>query len=463
MALSNPAGVSAVLRNRNFRALWLAQVLSNTALNASFFLSIILIEDITGSSTQLAGVIIAFTFPSVLFSALAGVVVDRVPKKHILIASNALRVALTAALALLAWNSLTNRGDGWLFLAGVYLLVFLSSAVGQFFAPAEGATIPLLVKENQLLSANSLFSLTLTASQVVAVVLLAPLGTKLIGITASLWAVAAMYVGATIFIARIPRDAPPRHSWRGSVSTLARAVAEIREGWEFALRQRGILIALLQLSVGAALTMIMTMLAPGYAARVLGLRVEDAILVFWPVGAGMFLASLLIGRYGNRVRRETLAAMGVLGIGLALAGLAFAGRIADARAVPILLGFPAEFLSASAVVMFFAFWIGATIALINIPAQTIVQERSTDAVRGRVYAVQFTLSSALGIPPMLFVGTLADLLGIPRVTVIIAIVLVGIGIVNLVWTVSTSRRARARTALPDSFVAPPKPSSSSDL
>src|SRR5512135_3509375 len=104
-----PRGYSAVLRNRNFLALWMAQVLSNTALNGSFFLQLVLIEQVTGSSGQLAAVILAFSLPAVLLSALAGVVVDRISKKTILFASNALRVVTGAALTLLASFLLLQR------------------------------------------------------------------------------------------------------------------------------------------------------------------------------------------------------------------------------------------------------------------------------------------------------------------------------------------------------------------
>ncbi len=457
MSLTNPLGYTAVLRNRNFLALWLAQVFSNTALNAFFFLSIILIEDITGSSTQLAGAIIAFTFPSVLFSAIAGVVVDRISKKSILIISNALRVVTAAALALLASNMLTQRISDWVLLSGVYLLVFLSSAIGQFFAPAEGSTIPLLVEPENLLSANSLFQLTLITSQVIALIILAPLGTKVIGITASLWGIAAMYIVATILVTLIPRDQPRRAMGLDGISLDAHAWQEIREGWHFALTQRAILIALLQLAVGSTLTMIMTMLAPGYTARVLGLQAEDAIVVFWPVGAGMLLTSFLIGRFANRVPREILASAGIVGMGLALTGMALAGRISDASETPLFLGHPEWIITTTAVVMFFAFGVGIAMTLINVPAQTIVQERSTDAVRGRVFAVQFTMSSAMGIPPMLFAGALADVWGIPRVTIAIAAVLILIGVPNVAYAITVVRRARSLTPTPPPVATDSKP------
>jgi MFS family permease len=416
----------------------MAQVLSNTALNGSFFLQLILIEQVTESSGQLAAVIVAFSLPAVLLSALAGVVVDRVPKKSILIASNALRVLTGASLAFLASYLLTHKLNETIFLLEIYALVFAASAIGQFFAPAEGATIPLLVSNDNLLPANSLFALTFTASQILGLVILAPLGVKTIGIAGSLWVAAAMYLGATILVALLPRDRPARDQSILGMSTLRGAWSEIREGWRFAISHRAILIALLQLALVSALTMIMAELAPGFATRVLGLQAEDATYIFWPAGLGILGASILIGRYGNRVPREILATAGILGMGLAMAGLAWTTSGRRPFDQPLFVGHPESILTTTAMVMFFALVAGVSMAMINIPAQTIVQERSSDAVRGRVLAVQFTLSNAIGIPPMLFVGNLADTIGIPRVTLAIGGMIILFAVINIVVVRSMS-------------------------
>jgi MFS family permease len=428
----NRRGYTPVLHNRNFLAIWMAQVLSNTALNGSFFLQLILIEQVTGSSAQLAAVILAFSLPAVLLSAVAGVVVDRVPKKLILVASNGLRVLTGAALAILASYLLTHNLNEAIFLIAIYILVFATSAIGQFFAPAEGATIPLIVEKENLLSANSLFTLTFTGSQIMGLVILAPLGVKTIGITGSFWASALMYLGATLLVMLLPRDQPTRAETINGLSAFRGAWNEIREGWHFAISHRPIFIALLQLALVSALTMIMAELAPGFATRVLGLRPEDATYIFWPAGVGILLSSVVIGRYGNRLPREVIASGGMVCMGLAMAGLAWTTSDRRPFEQPLFLGYPESILTTAAMVMFFALVTGFAMAMINIPAQTVVQERSNDAVRGRVLAVQFTLSNAIGIPPMLFVGSLADIFGIPHVTLGIGVVIMLLAILNIV-------------------------------
>lgn len=446
MEAINPTGYSAVLRNRNFRAIWLAQVLSNTALNGSFFLQLILIEQVTGSSAHLAAVIIAFSLPAVLLSALAGMIVDRISKKSILVWSNALRIATGAALAILAAVLPSNKFIEAYFLVGIYLLIFVTSAIGQFFAPAEGSTIPLLVRQENLLPANSLFTLTFIASQILGMIILAPLGAKTIGIVGSLWVAVGMYLLATLFVSIIPRDHPTREGEIDGASTVRRAWNEIREGWRFAISHRAIFIALLQLALTSTLTMIMAEFAPGYAKRVLGLQPEDATYVFWPAGVGMLIASIAIGRYGHRIAREILASIGMIGTAVGLAGLAWAGSGSVFIGKPLFVGYPELVLTASALVMFFSLVIGAMMTTINIPAQTVVQERSNDSVRGRVLAVQFTLSNAIGIPPMLFVGNLADIYGIPYLVLAVAMLVAFLAVFNLLWAIWTVRQAHQRHA-----------------
>ena len=102
-------GFRPVLANRNFRALWLAQLLAQTSQHAIHFIQMVLIEKLTGSTMHLGLTILAFSLPGVLFSPIAGVVVDRWPKKWILVGSNLIRVCLCAQLHLLIVRNLQRR------------------------------------------------------------------------------------------------------------------------------------------------------------------------------------------------------------------------------------------------------------------------------------------------------------------------------------------------------------------
>src|SRR5947209_8843904 len=127
MQLANRSeGFLTLLRKRNFLRLWLAQLISMTILNASNYALLILIEEVTGSTTLIGLAIIAFSIPNVIFGAPAGVFVDRMNKRRVLWASNTLRAIATFIFVI---SLLLNRHQ----LVPVYLLTFLISAIGQFF------------------------------------------------------------------------------------------------------------------------------------------------------------------------------------------------------------------------------------------------------------------------------------------------------------------------------------------
>src|SRR5436305_10509834 len=93
--VSAPAGFRVVLRSRNFMELWAAQLLSQIAQNIINFAVLVKVEDLSHSTTQIAVTIVSFTLPAVLFGPVAGVFVDRVDKKAILVYTNASRALAT--------------------------------------------------------------------------------------------------------------------------------------------------------------------------------------------------------------------------------------------------------------------------------------------------------------------------------------------------------------------------------
>ncbi len=168
------AGFLPVFKNPNFLALWAGQVFCQLADKVYLVLMIALINSQFQASDQsisgwVSALMMAFTIPAVLFGSVAGVFVDRWSKKVVLVASNIWRGILVLLIPTLLW--LTHDWQpvgvlpvGFLIILGV---TFLVSTLTQFFAPAEQSAIPLIVKEQDLLSANSLYTTTMMASVIV--------------------------------------------------------------------------------------------------------------------------------------------------------------------------------------------------------------------------------------------------------------------------------------------------------
>ena len=410
MTQTTSRGFGPVLANRNFRALWFAQLLAQTSQHAIHFIQMVLIEKLTGSAMHLGLIILAFSLPGVLFSAVAGVAVDRFSKKWILVGSNLIRVLLALSYIVIL-NTLTGTWE----LVAIYVVTFLMSTLAQFFAPAEAATIPLLVGEDLLLPANSLFTLTMAISQVIGLLILGPLATSLLQVQGGFILIAIFYLGATLAVSTLPMDKRPEGQHQAAAFGWHQVWTDFREGWHFVAARRKIQSAMAQLVTVATLVMVMAMLAPGYAARVLGIQAENAVIVFAPAGIGMLIATGIVGRWGYRLRRIGGGVIGLVLTGLTFAAMGWVSLDYQRLLQPILHVYPSATLSLTSATMGLCLVLGMSLASVNILGQTTLQQESPPNIRGRVFSVQFMLNNLVGIPPMLALGGIADAVGIPRV------------------------------------------------
>ena len=437
--MNQAQGYRPVLRNLNFLKLWIAQILSLMALQSLLLLALILIEDVNKSSLQTAGVIVAFSLPAVIFGPIAGIVLDRASKKSILVVSNLARVLSQALLALLAYLGINRGIDPLAFVSLVYITIFITSAIGQFFSPAEGSMIPLIVKRENLLAANSLFTLTIVAIQVVALVAYVPLAVKALGIFGAFVSLAVFYALATALLALLPDDPVMRRTEAdtsaGDVaqSAIRKGWREIGEGWQYVIDHKPLLVAVLQFALVFTIVAVLGEQAPGYASRVLGMQTEDAVYVFSPAGIGMVIASLFVVRLGPRVPRFLLPLIGMFLMALGLMGLGvlgLSGRAATTTTFDV-LGIQ---LTAIWLIGIMSPLAGVGLAFVLIPAQTAIQEQSTDVIRGRVLTVQLTLANALSIPLLLAAGGLAEVFGIAQIVIGLGAILIPTALLNL-WYV----------------------------
>jgi Na+/melibiose symporter-like transporter len=150
------SGFRQVLRNGAFVRLWMAQASSQTAQNVIWWALFIQIAHLTNSSPAGIGIaILLVQLPTILFAGLSGVLVDRFSKQAILIVSNLVRAG--GCVGYIAFQDHTSV---------LYVITLAVAVINQPFQPAESATIPVVVRPGDLLSANALFQITFLASQV---------------------------------------------------------------------------------------------------------------------------------------------------------------------------------------------------------------------------------------------------------------------------------------------------------
>jgi MFS family permease len=445
MAQQPSRGFSPVLANPHFRSLWMAQLLCQTSQHAIHFVQLVLIEQLTGSAMHIGFTILAFSLPGVIFSPVAGVVVDRFPKKYVLVISNLGRVLLAASYV----GVLATLQGTWELLA-IYTLTFLTATLAQFFSPAEAATIPLLVGEERLYAANSLFSLTMIISQVVGLLILGPLVVSLASVQGGFLIISTMYLAAAVLVSTLPRDKPQVKAAE-TAPRWHEVWTEFREGLQFVSGQPSLQSAMVHLVTITTLVMVMAMLAPGYAARVLGMAPQNAVIVFAPAGVGMLTASLLAGRWGHLLRRLRFGYIGLILVGLLFAALGLLSLDYQRLLQPILQVYPNAVFSLTSGTMVIGLLLGFCMSTVNILAQTVLQRESPPHLRGRVFSVQFMLNNLMGIPPMLVLGGIADAVGIPPVLIIAGLITIGMAVVSFL----IRRRTIRLPELPEPSTPPP--------
>jgi MFS family permease len=137
--------------NRNFRRLWLAQIVSEIG-DWFYTLSIFtLLLQLTGSAGSVALALVLQVLPQTLVGPMAGVVNDRLKRKHVMIAADLGRCEVVLAMLFVRSRSMV-----WL----VYPLLVLETTMAAFFEPARSAVIPNIASESEVLVANTLSSAT---------------------------------------------------------------------------------------------------------------------------------------------------------------------------------------------------------------------------------------------------------------------------------------------------------------
>jgi MFS family permease len=414
-------GVLAVLSNRRFAALWLAQLATQVGGNMVLFGLTVLVFSLTRSNSAVSLLILTFLVPAVIFSAIAGVYVDNLDRRLILVVSNLLRGIAFIAMFLVGGQ-----------IVFIYLLNAFMSTVTTFFAPAEAAMIPIVVERRQLLAANGLFTFTLQASFALGFAILGPLVVNLAGVEALLLFVAVLYLGAAALCWTLPSHAPSvRLKAVAAIGEAEHAVAstlgQLKGGLSYIRQNRSIFWSLSYLAITASLIGVLGVLGPDFALRALGLREQDFVVVVLPLGAGLVMGILLLNVYGRYLSRRRAIEGGLIGLAISLVVLSVAGpvsRFLQSRADSGIVDF-GPLVSLLAIVVLIALAAGICYAFVAVPAQTQLQEELPEDIRGRVFGVLNMLVSLASFLPIVIVGPVADLVGTPPV-IFGAGVLVGI-------------------------------------
>jgi MFS family permease len=376
------SSLAVLRRNRNFRLLYIGQTISQLGdwFNAVAVFALLL--DLTGSATAVAWMMIVQFLPVALVGPLAGVVVDRVDRRRLMIVTDLLRGCLILALLVIR-----RREEVWV----AYVVMALTVGAQAFFEPARTATIPNVTEPDELLTANALSSATWSAMLAIG----ASIGgvvTAVAGRNVAFTVNALSFYASAFFIARTRYDSTPAPGPRRPGLLALTGVTDLIEGIRY-VRQRSHVAALMFVKAGWGLAGGVLLLLTIFGQRVFPLGDGSAagIGVLYGargVGAGLGPITLrwILGQDRRRLRRAIGPAFFMVGaFYVALAG---APSLWVAAACVLFAHFGGSIL-----------WVFSTVLL---------QMEVPDRFRGRVFAAELALVTLMSSASSYWTGRQLD-------------------------------------------------------
>ena len=389
------SGFQSLMRNRGFVILWLGQIVSQLADKIFFVLLIALVVNYPDpprvlENSMRSAVMIANTLPAVFVGSAAGIFVDRWSKKQILWTTTLGRGLLVLLIPLLP------NQFYWLL-----LIAFSESILTQFFAPAEQASIPILVKPSNLMSANALFTTTMMGSLVVGFAIGEPVltwATTWGGVNGRVYLVGGLYVLSAIVVGILPM-----RERKIDKEVAMHPLQDLKAGFRYLRKNRLISNAMVQLTVLYCVFAALSVLAIGLADRI-GLKPEQFGFLLAATGIGLILGAGFLGQWGERFHHLPLPLLGFCSMGVVLTVFSFVQHVWVALLLSVLLG------------------LGA--ALVGVPMQTLIQVQTPPDMRGKVFGFQNNVVNIALSLPLAIAGLLADAVGLRLVLTSMGIIVV---------------------------------------
>jgi MFS family permease len=405
---------SRLALNGSFSALWSGQLISMFGDRVHQVAIAAIVFVLTGSPVAVAAVFVAATLPSLLFGPIAGTLVDRWDHREVLVVSDVLRAAVVLLMPIAAATNVLL----------VYPLVFGLTTISIFFRPARVAILPRIVREDELLTANS----ALWVGETLADVIGFPLAGLFVALMAdavplAFWFDSATYLASALLLSTLAARPMPAAPEAADASDSTGFRGELVAGWRF-LRNEPVLLANTLQGVVAQLTVgVLIGQTAVFAEQVFGSQGFDWEAVYGFIegsqGAGNLIGGFVIGLIGTRLAKGRMIIAGYTALGLLTTLMALSGNLG--------------------VVLAIAFGIGIANMVFIIPSQTLFQERTPANLIGRVVGFRFslvygamTLSIALG-------GLLSAVIGVTTVIAAFGLITMAAGLAG--WFVPAVREA----------------------
>jgi len=380
-SMKNTVKITEVLRNRNFLKLWIGQIVS--ALGDRFHQMALLgliMKKGGNVGEELSKITFWSVLPFFLFSLFSGVLSDRWSRKSILIGSDLARVLLVCAIPWIIHDST--------YITPAYPVIFVIGIFTCLFSPAKFSIIPNIVEERHLLAGNSLISssalLSVLAGTAIGCVVFDSIGFK-----------PSMYFDAFtyLFSAGAIWKLTVKEKERPEIKGITVVLSDIKEGMKYMYQDASLLILI---SFGAIFWLVgisFYVVISDFAGKVWGFTSLTPLgLIFTLLGGGLLVGAIMVGKYGDWVKRNIL----------------YTGSIWIMACGIMIFALVQSYMAASGIIFFIGMAGGAFLAPINADIQKIVP----DELRGRTFACKDIFVNAAMVTPVLLIGKLTTFISV---------------------------------------------------
>ena len=356
-----------VLKNRNFFLLWVGQIISQLGdrLDQMALIGLVYARA-PGSAMQIAKILSFTIIPVFLVGPIAGVYVDRWDRRRIMYGCDLLRAALVLLIPfILTYTQM---------LLPIYIVIFIVFSVGRFFVPAKLSIVPDLVDKKDLLLANSLVNTT----GMIAAILgfgISGLVVEWLGAKSAFYLDSLSFLVSGILIFSITKKFNQRMTLgkmgRDIVEVIRKSVfQEIKEGVVYFVREKRIgftagLIFILWSALGAVYVIIIA-----FVQKTLKSATAELGLLIMFLGVGLFLGSLVYGRFGQKLSQYK-----TIFVSLILSGIML-----------VVFSFTINRYPVFRVAAFVSVVLGLFIAPIMIASNTIIHRVSENEMLGKIFS-----------------------------------------------------------------------------
>ncbi|MDD4894139.1 MAG: MFS transporter [Candidatus Omnitrophica bacterium] len=405
---------TGVLKNRNFFLLWLGQIISQLGdrLGQMALIGFVYLKA-PGSTFEIAKILSFTIIPVFLIGPLAGVYVDRWDRRRTMYICDFLRAALVLTIPLFLFYAR--------YMSPIYLIIFVVFCLGRFFVPAKLSIIPDLVDKKDLLIANSLVNIT---GMIAAI-----MGFGISGVLVEWWGARSGFyldalsflVSGTLIFLIAKRSAAAMGIKKVSIEIVdvikKSVLQEIKDGILYFIKNKDIrFTAGVTFILWSALGSIYVVLIV-FVQNTLHSATKDLGLLVMFLGIGLFLGSLIYGRFGQRLSHYKIIFSSLILSGIML--VVFALTIDR---------YP-YFLIAAVLSLL----LGLMVSPIMIASNTIIHNVSHNEMRGKIFS-SMEIVMHLGFLLFMFIsGLLAEIVSHTLILVIVGCVFSVLGVINFIY------------------------------